>query len=111
MTPSWSKRGSKRWRYYVSQAILRGDKANAGSVARVSAPEIESRVIEAIVGPLDQGLTQQRRSITGAAIVPRDDDSAEARSLTWRRQMMPSDVADLQAIAMRIRSRIEARHD
>jgi site-specific DNA recombinase len=48
MTPSWSKRGSKRWSYYVSQAILRGDKANAGSVARVSAPEIEKRVIEAI---------------------------------------------------------------
>ena len=58
MTPSWSKRGSKRWRYYVSQAILRGDKANAGSVARVSAPEIESRVIEAI-GSLDQGQNSQ----------------------------------------------------
>jgi site-specific DNA recombinase len=54
MTPSWSKRGSKRWSYYVSQAILRGDKANAGSVARVSAPEIETRVIETI-GSLDQG--------------------------------------------------------
>jgi hypothetical protein len=49
MTPSWSKRLS----YYVSQAILSGDKANAGSVARVSAPEIESRVIEAI-GSLTQ---------------------------------------------------------
>src|SRR5580704_10622621 len=48
MTPSWSTRGSKRWSYYVSQATLRGDKANAGSVARVSAPEIERRVIEAI---------------------------------------------------------------
>jgi site-specific DNA recombinase len=54
MTPSWSRRGSKRWSYYVSQAILRGDKANAGSVARVSAPEVERRVIEAI-GSLDQG--------------------------------------------------------
>jgi site-specific DNA recombinase len=53
MTPSWSKRGSKRWSYYVSQAILRGDKANAGSVGRVSAPEIERRVIEAI-GSFDQ---------------------------------------------------------
>ena len=58
MTPSWSKRGSKRWRYYVSQAILRGDKANAGSVARVSAPEIESRVIEAI-DSMDQGQNSQ----------------------------------------------------
>ncbi len=58
MTPSWSKRGSKRWSYYVSQAVLRGDKANAGSVARVSAPEIESRVIDAI-GNLDQGQNSQ----------------------------------------------------
>jgi site-specific DNA recombinase len=53
MTPTWSRRGSKRWSYYVSQAILRGDKANAGSVARVSAPEIERRVIEAIAA-MDQ---------------------------------------------------------
>jgi site-specific DNA recombinase len=58
MTPSWSKRGSKRWSYYVSQAILRGDKANAGSVARVSAPEIERRVINAIAA-VDQGQNQQ----------------------------------------------------
>jgi Recombinase len=58
MTPSWSKRGSKRWSYYVSQAILRGDKANAGSVARISAPEIERRVIEAIAA-VEQGQNQQ----------------------------------------------------
>jgi site-specific DNA recombinase len=58
MTPSWSKRGSKRWSYYVSQAILRGDKASAGSVARVSAPEIEKRVIEAIAA-MEQGQNQQ----------------------------------------------------
>src|SRR5450631_4353233 len=58
MTPSWSRRGSKRWSYYVWQAILRGDKANAGSIARVSAPEIESRVIEAIKS-LDQNQESQ----------------------------------------------------
>jgi DNA invertase Pin-like site-specific DNA recombinase len=48
MTPSWSKKGSKRWRYYVSQAVLRGDNTEAGSVARVSAPEIENKIIEAV---------------------------------------------------------------
>jgi site-specific DNA recombinase len=58
MTPSWSKRGPKRWSYYISQAILRGDKANAGSVARVSAPEIERRVIEAI-GSLSEDQNSQ----------------------------------------------------
>jgi hypothetical protein len=70
MTPSWSKRGSKRWSYYVSQAILRGDKANAGSVTRVSAPEIESRVIEAI-GSLDQG--QNSQAAHRGHHLPRDD--------------------------------------
>jgi site-specific DNA recombinase len=58
MTPSWSKRGSKRWSYYISQAILRGDKASSGSVARVSAPEIERRVVEAIEN-MDQNQESQ----------------------------------------------------
>jgi site-specific DNA recombinase len=48
MSPSWSRRGSKRWRYYISQALLQGDRTKAGSVARVSAPEIENRIIEAV---------------------------------------------------------------
>src|ERR1700691_5229970 len=48
MTPTWARKGSKRWRYYVSQAVLQGDKTRAGSVARVSAPEIECKIIDAI---------------------------------------------------------------
>jgi len=70
MTPSWSKRGSKRWSYYVSQTILRGDKANAGSATRVSAPEIENRVIDAI-GCLDQG--QNSQAVRWGHHRPRDD--------------------------------------
>jgi site-specific DNA recombinase len=35
MSPSWAKKGSKRWRYYVSQATLQGDKSKAGSIVRV----------------------------------------------------------------------------
>jgi site-specific DNA recombinase len=70
MTPSWSKRGSKRWSYYVSQAMLRGDKANAGSVARVSAPEIESRVIQAI-GGFDQ--EKNSHAVHGDRHPSRDD--------------------------------------
>jgi site-specific DNA recombinase len=37
-----------RYRYYVSHALLQGEKAASGAVARVSAPEIESRVLDAI---------------------------------------------------------------
>jgi hypothetical protein len=36
MSPSWAKKGSRRWRYYVSQAALQGDKSKAGSVIRVA---------------------------------------------------------------------------
>jgi site-specific DNA recombinase len=48
MSPSWAKKGSKRWRYYVSQAALQGDKSKAGSIVRVPAPYVEALVIEAV---------------------------------------------------------------
>jgi site-specific DNA recombinase len=46
MTPSWSSKGSRRYRYYVSQTILAGERS--GTIGRVSAPQIETLVIEAI---------------------------------------------------------------
>jgi hypothetical protein len=48
MSPSWAKKGSKRWRYYVSQAALQGDKAKAGSVVLVAATAVEHFVADAI---------------------------------------------------------------
>ncbi len=48
MSPSWAKKGSKRWRYYVSQAALQGDKSNAGSIGRVAAAYVEAFVVEAV---------------------------------------------------------------
>src|SRR5271170_7810462 len=53
MSPSHATKGGKRWRYYVSQALLQGRKTDAGSTARVSAPDVEKRVIEAIGGRAD----------------------------------------------------------
>ena len=47
MSPSHAAKGGRRWRYYVSQAVLQGRKHEAGSVARVPALEIEARVAEA----------------------------------------------------------------
>ncbi len=48
MTPSEAVKGAKRYRYYISQAILQGRKLDSGSVARVSAPELEAKVLEAL---------------------------------------------------------------
>src|SRR5271163_632448 len=54
MSPSWATKGSKRWRYYVSQAALQGDKSNAGSIVRVPAAALEALVAGA-VGKLSSG--------------------------------------------------------
>lgn len=49
MSPSFCKKGtSRRYRYYVSQAILQNDKANIGSVGRVPASLIENVVADAV---------------------------------------------------------------
>jgi hypothetical protein len=48
MSPTWARKGSKRWRYYVSQAALQGDKCRAGSTVRVPAADVEALVTEAI---------------------------------------------------------------
>ena len=44
MSPSFSSKNGVRYRFYVSSALLRGRKAAAGSVARVSA-QVEELVI------------------------------------------------------------------
>jgi hypothetical protein len=48
MSPSFSSKNGVRYRFYVSSALLRGRKAEAGSVGRVSATEIESVVLTAL---------------------------------------------------------------
>jgi hypothetical protein len=50
MSPTHAAKKGRRWRYYVSQAILQGRKHEAGSVERVPAIEIERRVAEAVRG-------------------------------------------------------------
>jgi hypothetical protein len=48
MSPTWARKGSKRWRYYVSQAALQGEKSKAGSILRVPAADIETLVAETL---------------------------------------------------------------
>ena len=48
MSPTWARKGSKRWRYYVSQAALQGEKSKAGSIVRVPAADVETLVAEAL---------------------------------------------------------------
>jgi site-specific DNA recombinase len=48
MSPTHANKCGVRYRYYVSHAILQNQRVEAGSVARVPAPEIETLVCEGI---------------------------------------------------------------
>jgi site-specific DNA recombinase len=48
MSPTHSNKLGVRYRYYVSHAILQKRKAEAGSIARVPAPEIETLVLDGV---------------------------------------------------------------
>jgi hypothetical protein len=64
MSPTHSNKLGVRYRYYVSHALLQKRKAEAGSVARVPAPEIEGLVLN--------GIRQHLASIPGAPTAPGD---------------------------------------
>ncbi len=55
MSPSYSTKNGVRYRFYVSSALLRGRKADVGSVGRVPAAEIESTVLAALKPQQQQG--------------------------------------------------------
>lgn len=55
MSPSYSTKNGVRYRFYVSSALLRGRKADVGSVGRVPAVEIERTVLAALKTHQQQG--------------------------------------------------------
>ncbi|HET7086949.1 MAG TPA: recombinase family protein [Rhizomicrobium sp.] len=48
MTPTYSRKGRQRYRYYVSRAFTQGRKVQVGTVHRVPAPDVEAEVINAV---------------------------------------------------------------
>ena len=48
LTPSHSNKKGLRYRYYVSQAVLQNDKAAAGAITRIAAPDLEAAVVGAV---------------------------------------------------------------
>jgi site-specific DNA recombinase len=70
MGPSHTAKGGRRWRYYISRAILTGRNSDAGSVTRVSAAQIEKQVFDAIKSVLASG-----RSINGLGALSHVDVS------------------------------------
>src|SRR5207344_2706498 len=48
MSPSHARKGSIKYRYYLSSALLQGTAERAGSVSRVPAAEVEALVIRSV---------------------------------------------------------------
>jgi site-specific DNA recombinase len=48
MSPSHARKGNAKYRYYLSSALFSGATDRAGSVRRVSATDIEARVIKSV---------------------------------------------------------------
>jgi hypothetical protein len=59
MTPSYTSRRGVRYRYYISQALLRDDPKQAGSRPRVSADDIEPPIVNAVRQRLHPDGTKQ----------------------------------------------------
>ncbi|MGH9523943.1 MAG: hypothetical protein ACRD3E_15585, partial [Terriglobales bacterium] len=64
MSPSFSTKNRARYPFYVSTALLRGKKALAGSVPRVSASEIEAAVMIVLRSLVEDG--------SSAGLTPRE---------------------------------------
>jgi site-specific DNA recombinase len=63
MGPNFSTKNGVRYRFYVSSALLRGRKAAAGSVRRVSAARVEGAVLSALTTHKAGGFDEASLSI------------------------------------------------
>jgi hypothetical protein len=69
MSPSHARKNGARYRYYVSCVLAQGRKAEAGSIARVSAPEIEAAVVNGLRDTI--GIDNENEPVSDAAFVER----------------------------------------
>ena len=95
MSPSHANKKGVRYRYYVSHALLQNRKDASGSIARVSAPDVEALVCEAVrqEEPSDSTIADRellQRHIERVTVRPKeleimlrsDEDGAEAGAPT-----------------------------
>jgi DNA invertase Pin-like site-specific DNA recombinase len=69
MSPSFSTKNGVRYRFYVSSAILRGRKRDAGSIARAPATQLEALITNAL-----------KTGANGAASIPLHEMTRDAVS-------------------------------
>jgi site-specific DNA recombinase len=72
MSPTHANKKGVRYRYYVSHALLQNRKPEAGSIARVPAPEVESLVYDGVRRQLAAiGRTEPANSLTDRELIER----------------------------------------
>ena len=98
MNPTWARKGSRRWRYYVSQPAQQGGKSKGASILRVPAADVEKLVAEAVghLSSSDTSLPDIRNLIDRVVIsrasirihlsdVADGSDGAKILTLPWTR--------------------------
>ena len=102
MTPTHANKKGVRYRYYVSHALLQGRVSEAGSVARVSSPDVEALIAKGLRANSDADDEASDREIIenhlGRAIVGRDQITITLRSGDLL------DVATIRTMLLRSRS-------
>ena len=97
MSPSFAARKGVRYRYYTSSALVQGRKAEAGSVPRVSAAEVEALVLAELTRLITARLNEPDRGRLGRQpIVIASDADLVARTLD--RVIIRPEAIDLHVI-------------
>jgi DNA invertase Pin-like site-specific DNA recombinase len=81
MTPSFVRKGGKRYRYYVSSTLIQAQAKFAGTIRRVPAPEIEALVLQALRKHLNDFASNTDRGLVHDHIA-RVDVQAEQLAVT-----------------------------
>ena len=68
MTPSHANKKGVRYRYYVSHALLQNQKDAAGSIARVTAPDVETLVLKAVADQMEDAERPGDRELVEAHV-------------------------------------------
>ena len=94
MTPSHSNKLGVRYRYYVSHAILQQRKAEAGSVARVPAAEIEKLVLDGVRRHLaSMGEAEHPTAIADRDLIERHVHSVTVKPQALEVRLVPTSEA------------------
>ncbi|MFC1491947.1 recombinase family protein, partial [Nitrospinota bacterium] len=111
MSPTHAKKKSgKRYRYYISQALIRGQANEAGSVARVPAQEVEGLLIEQVralekIESWDD-LSPAEQSEKVQVIINRVEIQSGEVVIEWRREVsLPGTNSNILRVPIELKSR------